>query len=146
MNILGIDPGPKESAYIVWDGKEILSSRTVMNVELLGIVSLPTGVQVAIEWITGYGMRVGAETFETCRWVGRFEQAAGGARLIPRKDVVLHLCGHSQAGDKFVRQALIDRIGEPGTKKKPGPTYGIAGHEWAALAVAVVAWDEEQVR
>jgi hypothetical protein len=41
-----------------------------------------------------------------------------------------------------VRQALIDRLGLQGTKKAPGPTYGIKSHEWAALAVAVYGWDQ----
>ena len=36
-----------------------------------------------------------------------------------------------------IRQALLDLIGPQGTKKAPGPTYGVRSHEWAALAVAV---------
>ena len=42
-----------------------------------------------------------------------------------------------RAKDGNVRQALIDLIGEQGTKKNKGPTYGISSHSWAALAVAV---------
>jgi hypothetical protein len=43
-----------------------------------------------------------------------------------------------------VRQALIDRLGPQGTKKNPGPTYGMRSHLWAALAVGVYAWDVKE--
>jgi len=56
-----------------------------------------------------------------------------------RKDIKLHLCGTNKAKDANVRQALIDCLGPPGTKKSPGPTYGIKSHLWAALALAVYA-------
>ena len=61
--------------------------------------------------------------------------------MIPRKDVKRHLCGNTTTNDKYVRQALIDRFGEPGTKKNPGRLYGVSGHIWAALAVAITAAD-----
>ena len=149
MIILGIDPGPKESAYVTWDGTTVLTHKTGMNDDILAdlLYDLP-GMQVtcivAIEWIVGYGMTVGSETFDTCFWAGRFAQAAGGARLIPRRAIKLALCGNTTAKDQHIRQALVDRIGAPGNKKQPGPTYGISGHEWAALAVAVVAWDDKK--
>jgi hypothetical protein len=41
-----------------------------------------------------------------------------------------------RAKDANIRQALIDKLGAVGTKKAPGPLYGISGHLWAALAVA----------
>jgi hypothetical protein len=59
--------------------------------------------------------------------------------LIFRKDIKLFLCGTMRAKDANIRQALIDKIGPQGTKKTPGPTYGIKSHTWAALAVAVFA-------
>jgi hypothetical protein len=144
MNILGVDPGPKDSAYVVWEPGRIVTHDTIRNAELLDVIRAHRECLVAIEWITGYGLTVGAETFDTCRWAGRFEQAAGGAILIPRREIKLALCGTVQAKDQHVRQALIDRIGEPGTKKRPGPTFGIASHEWAALACAVVCMDRAE--
>ena len=140
---MAIDPGPKDGAYVVWDGQHILKSDTLPNPELLEYV-VEWGAKVAIEWIVGYGLTVGSETFDTCRWVGRFEQAARGATLLTRKEVKQHLCSNTQAKDVHIRQALIDRIGPPGTKKAPGPSYGIVGHEWAALAVAVTWWDKNK--
>jgi hypothetical protein len=58
--------------------------------------------------------------------------------LIPRKEIVMELCGSARAKDPHVAQALRDHYGEPGRKAAPGPTYGIKGHEWQALAVAYI--------
>ena len=52
------------------------------------------------------------------------------------------LSATSRAKDAHVRQSLLDRYGSTrqlaiGSKSRPGPLYGISGHSWAALAVAV---------
>jgi len=107
--------------------------------------ALSPGPILAIEMIACYGMPVGNETFETCLWIGRFEEAFNPSRdslRCYRKDIKLHLCGTTRAKDPNVRQALIDRLGKPGTKKNPGPTYGVRSHVWSALAVAVYAADQ----
>jgi hypothetical protein len=98
---------------------------------------------LAIEQIASYGMPVGFEIFETAVWSGRFMQACEHSKIvrIPRKEVCLHLCGSPRAKDGNIRQALIDRLGAPGTKKHPGPTYGVCKDEWSAVAVAVTASD-----
>ena len=102
---------------------------------------------MAMEQIRGYGMIVGAEVFDTCFWSGRFVEAwSGKFDLIPRRDVKLHLCGSSRAKDSNVRQAVIDRVGPQGTKKAPGPTYGIKADEWAALALALTWWDRHEAQ
>ena len=147
MNILAIDPGPAQSALVLLSpNRKIIQASIEGNEHVAGI--LRTGAiydgwpHVAIEMIASYGMPVGAEVFETCTWIGRFEEAYPHGDLLLRcfrKDVVLHLCGTSRAGDSNVRQALIDYIGPPGTKKNPGPTYGIVKDMWAALGVAVYA-------
>ena len=41
---------------------------------------------------------------------------------VKRSAVKLHQCGSNRAKDANVRQALIDKMGPPGTKKAPGPT------------------------
>lgn len=154
MRILAIDPGTTESGVVVYDAP--LRNRTEWNPHAAGwgvveavFLDNPTlihrmkersfgGAEVcAIEMIACYGMAVGKETFETCVWIGRFVERAGiPVHLIYRQDVKIHLCGTMKAKDPNIRQALIDKHGAPGTKKKPGPTYGIAGHLWSALAVA----------
>jgi hypothetical protein len=125
-----------------------------MILERLGMES---GMTVAIEMIASYGMPVGREVFETCVWIGRFQQALespGTAELVYRKDVKLHLCGSPRAKDGNVRQALIDlfpatgggKTPQIGTKKQPGPLYGMSSHAWAALGVAITAKAKHEMR
>lgn len=150
MKILAIDPGPTQSAYVIWDGAQkggaqILSNETMMA--LVMSTARGTGADAMfIEKIACYGMAVGAEVFETCVWTGRFIQAWESETekpydRIPRGDIKVHLCRSTRAKDANVRQALIDRFGAPGTKKAPGPLFGVTSHCWAALAVAVCAHD-----
>lgn len=146
--VLALDPGPELTGWALYDGRSVLDSGVIGNDDALGELdrmTFPVGLwtpaeSLAIEMIASYGMPVGREVFETCVWIGRFIQAAPlRHRLIYRKDVKMHLCGSAQAKDANIRQALIDKIGPPGTKKKPGPTYGVKSHAWPALAVAVTA-------
>jgi hypothetical protein len=143
--MLAIDPGTTESAFVAYvPSSGIIAHGKMPNAELLEL--LPSlrakgGPDVAVEMIASYGMAVGREVFETCLWVGRFIERLQPApvRLIYRLQVKSHLCHSQKAKDANIRQALIDKLGPPGTKKKPGPTYGISGDTWAALAVAVTA-------
>lgn len=145
--ILAIDPGTEVSGWCLWhDG---LQAHGVMpNRELRVLVrDNPQGASVlALEMVASYGMAVGAEVFRTVWWTGRFAEAwiaAGRSdpREVYRKDVKLHLCQSPRAKDANVRQALIDRLGPKGTKKQPGPTYGVSSHVWPALAVALTCAD-----
>ena len=92
-------------------------------------------------------MPVGVEIFQTVFWSGRFAQAWPGTwSLLPRRAVKLALCHSARATDATVRQALIDRYGPGrqqaiGTKKAPGPLYGITADCWQALALAI-AYEE----
>jgi hypothetical protein len=151
MIVIGIDPGPEESAFVVWDGEKILRAGEMGNGLLLyefqyreNLTPPMKDAAIAIEQIRGFGVIASDKLFDTCHWTGRFVQAWGEnvCRMVPRKKVIAHLCGLGAKGnDRFVREALIARIGEPGTKKEPGPTYGLSGHKWAALAVAVTHYD-----
>ena len=152
MNILAIDPGRTESAWLCYSDGEIVSFGKTDNESLLEMVQ-NTGVfdpceHLAIEMVASYGMPVGKDVFETCVWIGRFIQ--GGSHLRPafiyRKDVKMHLCGSMKAKDANIRQALIDRFGAPGTKANPGATYGISTDVWSALAVAVTYADKEALQ
>lgn len=152
--ILAIDPGTTESGWCIYDGNHVADSGVMPNDEMLAYVERPyfrvSGYRLAIEMIASYGMAVGREVFETCVWIGRFQQAwhkPEAVELVYRRDVKLHLCGTSKAKDSNIRQALLDlfpRTGggatpQIGTKANPGPLYGVSSHAWAALAVAVTA-------
>lgn len=144
LPILGIDPGTDKSAHVLYLDGKILSHGISPNIEVLRMLSNSTERHLkpilAVEMIASYGMPVGREVFETCVWIGRFLQAWGGEyRMVYRRDVKLYLCNSSKAKDANVRQALLDLVGPQGTKKAPGPTYGLRGDEWAALGVAITA-------
>jgi len=145
VTIFAIDPGPTESAFVVWDGSRILGKAKMPNLEVLEAMKAWPCDAFVTECIASYGMAVGAEVFETCIWTGRYIQARNGnmSRLY-RKDVKMHLCHSMRAKDSNIRQALIDRLGAPGTKKTPGATYGVSKDIWAALAVAVTFYDRQQ--
>jgi hypothetical protein len=144
MLILAIDPGTIKSGWASYEKGRVLAHGITDNHELLKMLPSwhASGGSLALEMIASYGMAVGAEVFETCVWIGRFQQAwadPAGVRLVYRRDVKLHLCGSARAKDGNIRQALLDKVGPQGKKAQPGPTYGIRSHEWAALGVAVTA-------
>lgn len=139
MRVLAIDPGTTESGWVLYDGK-VIDSGVSQNETLIDQLAHEDADLMAVEMIASYGMAVGREVFETCVWIGRFIQAAPiPHKLITRQKVKLHVCKSPKAKDANIRQALIDKIGPAGTKKAPGPTYGVKSHAWAALAVAVTA-------
>lgn len=151
MRVLAIDPGTTVSGWVFYDSdsRKVLRSGVDPNNNIVKwlpcTVSDPHADLFAIERFASMGMTVGQEVFDTCVWVGRFQQcwhSPAAAHLVFRRDVKLHLCGDSRAKDPNIRQALIDKLGKPGTKKEPGPTYGVASHAWSALAVAVTAFHQ----
>lgn len=166
--ILAIDPGPTESAFIVIEaadcrpvrfGKE-LNEKLREGLMFGGFRDAP---HVAIEQIGHYGtgMPAGKTVFDTCRWIGRFEEILRGPSLTPmsrppvepdlvlRATVKAHLCGSSKAKDPNVKQALVDRFahGTPnhgkGTTAAPGWFFGFAADVWQAYALAVYVADQE---
>jgi hypothetical protein len=142
--IFGIDPGPVQSAYCIWDGERIRASGIKNNRDLV----LPSSnMIVAIEHIQCMGMAVGASVFETAYAIGEMRAACRqkGTLWLPvyRSEVKMHFCNSMRAKDANIRQALIDRLGPPGTKKNPGTTYGVKGDIWSALAIAVYVSDKE---
>lgn len=151
--ILAIDPGPTQSGWVIYDGGRVAASGVSANDDMLMTVRHAPVERLAIEMIASYGMAVGREVFETCVWIGRFQQAwraPGAVELVYRKDVKLHLCGTPKAKDANVRQALLDlfpRTGggktpQIGTKSLPGPLFGVSSHAWPALGVALTALAE----
>jgi len=143
--LLAIDPGPTYSALLVWDVAtqsidrtslpEIIKSDLVC--ETIGLLQLP----VACEHLQCFGMAVGAEVFQTAYWIGEY-RATCRLECLPfrpvfRMEVKNAICHNSRATDSNIRQAIIDRLGPPGTKKAPGATFGIKADLWSALAIAL---------
>lgn len=145
LYMVGIDPGPSEHGVVWFDGQRVVRAENLSTRDL--IPELAKSQQpVACEMVTCFGMPVGREVFETVLQIGRIQQAIDWMRLIPRVDIKMHVCGTARAKDQNVRQALLDRLGPVGTKKQPGPCYGISNHLWSALAVAVTAYDLVQTK
>ncbi len=141
-NLMAIDPGNAKSAYVALDGTQILDHGILSNEEMLAMLDgceLSFGAcPLAIEMVASFGMAVGKEVFETVWWTGRFCQAwRGDFHRVYRMQVKMHLCHNSRAKDPNIRAALIDKLGPAGTKKEPGPTYGISKDVWSALAVGI---------
>ena len=163
MLIHAIDPGCTRSALVVYDDIAMRCTQADIdyNDKILHRITerwMQAG-SLAIEQVRSYGMPVGAEVFDTVHWCGRFHQAwanssawrdetcpAPDCILVPRKQIVTHLCGSARAKDANVRQAILDRFGGKekaiGRKKTPGPLYGIKSHLWAALALALYVADD----
>jgi hypothetical protein len=171
-NILGIDPGTRETGWIVWDtvNKCVVPAPTTYTLlkgdskgksreKLMGKDDNEECLRIftklakkgdiddaAIEMMTSYGKRVGNSVFRTCVWIGKFEQALSPKfetyEVFRKRDVCVWICRDTHAKDKDVRQALIDRYGAPGTKKNPGILYGVANDVWSALAIALT-YDEK---
>lgn len=162
--VIAIDPGPEESACVLWDGSRIISHGNYSNHELVhalefwNIESPKWGgtakeIHCAIEQIRGFGVMAGNGLFDTCHWTGRFLQAFGADRttLVPRKVAAAHVCGTGGISkDQFVREAIIARFGGKdvavGKKKSPGVLYGLSSHTWAAFAVALYWIDSNTLK
>lgn len=162
--LLAIDPGNIDSAYALIDTTDCkpIEFAKVDNHELLEILQgldlahalagrKPPEL-IAIEMIAAYGMPVGAEVFETCVWIGRFQEclahtSRSPVELIKRQPVKVHHCHSAKAKDSNVRQALADRFAEgasnygKGTKANPGWFYGFSADVWQAYALGVYAAD-----
>lgn len=153
--ILAIDPGNIESAYVIVENdlsKVIEKGKTLNPILLraLAIWNYKYGCNInyfAIEGIQSYGMAVGKSVFETCYFIGRLIES--GERdlhieptLIYRMEEKMCLCHSMKAKDSNIRQALIDRFGEVGTKKNPGYFYGFKKDIWSAMSVATTFHDK----
>jgi hypothetical protein len=152
MIVIGVDPGPEQSAFVVYNGLSISQHEIVENDALLTRLSVLKERSdrhvLIVEQIAMGGMIAGPSVFETCFWSGRFVQEWSPREWnrLKRINIKNHICGFSRAVDKQVREALIERFGPGtakaiGTKRQPGPLYGISSHQWAALAVAVTWFD-----
>lgn len=156
MRILGIDPGNVESAYVITDENlKPLEFGKIYNEELLDNIyggDFDKCDSITIEKMASYGMGVGSSVFETCVWIGRFQEALNHRGLyihyfIYRKDEKMNLCHTMKAKDSNIIQSLIDRFAPntpnkgKGIKSNKGWFYGFKTDIWQAYAVAVTYHD-----
>jgi hypothetical protein len=157
VDIFAIDPGNEFSAYSILRDCKLVDFGKIKNEDLFSHLRLRCrdhdpykqngeNVNFAIEMVACYGMAVGKEVFETCVWIGRFDQyIRTNYFVVPeriyRTEVKMNMCHDSRAKDKNIRQAVIDRLGPQGTKKNPGATYGVSADVWQAVAVGITYLD-----
>lgn len=143
MKILAVDPGNEMSAYVILDDLFIIHDKGLVdNEELLKIAEEKEYDKLVIEMIASYGMPVGREIFETCVFIGRLrEKSAKPYKYIYRKDEKMNICHTMKAKDSNIRQSLIDRFGEVGTKNNKGYFYGFKKDMWSAFAVGITYID-----
>lgn len=121
MAILAIDPGTTKSGWCTlgddgsveefgWEDNEDVQ----VKVNELSVFDL-----LLIEDISNYGMAVGRDTFETVKWMGRFDTIHDKHQYITRPTIKAALCNSVKATDTNVRQAVIDWYG--------GDTVAIGG-------------------
>jgi hypothetical protein len=148
--ILGIDPGPTETAFCVAnDDYTILSADKVANKMLIASLknnSLPYK-EAVVESLQSFGMPVGREVFETAYMIGRLQQRLEDEGLIvtlyPRQEYAHSICGTGKISDSILRQALLlrfggDKRGEPLNKLKGSSDLR------SAYAVAVYHLDKKK--
>lgn len=159
--ILAIDPGSKQSGYVIADPlnkeKPVWEHGHVPNRELLEAIwygTFPTGPnRVVIEDFEPWSLHPSSHQQLTVLWTGQFLAATEYAlatkpALLRRKEVCYWLTGDPNCKTAGIRRELIDRYGPGqdkaiGTKKRgKGPLHGMKAHEFDALALAVV-WAEK---
>lgn len=160
--VTGIDPGPRRSAWVTIDGKDVVAHGYDECEKLAAEIKGGKfhGHTIGCEMVASYGMAVGEDTFETVYWIGYFDACSrdGGSKgfykIYRKRDrefpsILMHLCKSNRAKDQNVRQAILDmyeptgggKVPQVGTSKQRGPLYGITTHNWSALAVAITCRD-----
>lgn len=158
MSVFAIDPGNEESAYCIMDDQyNLIEFKKSDNENIMKIMlsKLDEVDEVCIERMMSYGMPVGAETFITCEWIGRFSQEAEKkvkVSYVYRKDEKLYICGSPKATDTNIRHALIERFAKhdtkrgTGTKSNPDYFYGVSHDVWSSVAIACTFLDMKHER
>ena len=142
-SIIGIDPGSKKSAYVWWDGEQILNKGILPNEEIIDMLDglwakWREPIILAIETMV-HIEKGGKSIVHTLLWAGQFYYAWHGEKaFVERYKVTLALTGKnpSKESDKLVRQALRTRFGT-----SSGLIHGIKSHLWQAWGLAVVWYD-----
>jgi len=143
--VLGVDPGPTESAFALVTGdQQVLRADKVGNDSLIERIRQAPPAHVAIESIQSYGMAVGRSVFDTCFFIGEVIRTCKDAgipfSLYPRPEYTRRICGVGKVNDAVLRQALLLRFGGD---RKGVPLFALKGctDKRSAFAVAVYHLD-----
>lgn len=164
MWMLAIDPGPERSGYVIldtehpddpiWEYGHVENESLYFTIGGLG-ATLPLCDACVIEDVGNYGNVVGKSIFDTAKEIGALRMLWKERwptriyREIKRSAVRLELAGHQRASDAQIKQNIRDMFPQTGggknpdmravgTKKQPGPLYGIKGdHMYDALGLAL---------
>jgi hypothetical protein len=114
--VLGIDPGPTESGYAYVGPRYALDAASKTgNEAMLAMIRSSPPRAIAMESIKSYGKRVGAETFETCRFEGRVLQLCADLKipcyLYSRGKYGKNFVQDQVVNDSLLRKAIIARFG-----------------------------------
>ncbi len=159
MIVLGIDPGPSCSGFVLYDTEARCVTRADKAATLATIVGVMAdhAGPVIIERPTcmgPLGTGVIGHLLDTAWAAGGMESTARAldcqVSTMTRRQVLRSLGVLSGTGsaDSRVRAACIADHDQParpavGKKAAPGPLYGVASHAWQALGL-VLAWLESQ--
>lgn len=176
MRLLAIDPGTTESAYAgMNDDYSIIAAAKVPNQNIIDLIMLGGYDALVIECMEPRLLNarkdappqmIGAETYETCYWIGRYMEAANRRgmdvhrvyrseerkRIIPTKRNKLPPlpAPAPKTADAQIRAALIQRFARfdkkngKGSKKRRDVFYGFKADMWNAYAVGVVYLDKQR--
>ena len=151
MRILGIDPGTTQSGYVIYDtsSHSLHEKGKVDNEHLEIMLPFLKFDEAAIEILVSYGQPVGKETFETAYFIGKvFKTMENFGRTYHRysRNEVCDSFGvvtGNGGKDTQLRAIIESKFGKSrkyviGTKKFPGPLYGMVGSDmFSALALAM---------
>jgi len=148
-----IDPGNEESGAVLLDtfGHVLRVWPKVSNDVILSELNWTRGMhsyaRLVIEMPKARGMPTANQEFETCVVIGWFEMAFGRNRStrIYRHQVKSSICNSQRAKDGNIAAAIREMYPQTGggakpavgTKKAPGPLYGVSKDAWQALAVGL---------
>ena len=154
MLILGIDPGTTTSGVVFYctESRAVLASASALTAdEVIRWIrgGTPTPYlhhRVIIEQVMSQGQS-GNDLLRTAEASARFWQVADDVDCLdlppvymPRREVCSALAISGGGKDGQIREAMIElhggsKVAAVGSKKAPGPLYGVTGHAWQALGL-----------
>lgn len=146
-----IDPGPEKSArvelYFNGAACPVINRADMLTTQELTdeLLADDRHLIIGIEDVRAYSVRATSQfLLETVKVVGQVELCARlkGRQFeaLARTQVTGNLTGNARAGDREVREAVLDRWGMlhlSGKRKLPAPLDKISADLWSAIAVGL---------